>query len=155
MQSWAGAGGGIQGVRRTWTTGMVRSSSRPRPVKCFQNLRPPDYVPLDDPEADQALRVFFCAAEGGPCRIPPARLPAHETAYAATVHKSQGSEAERILLILPNEVSPVMTRELIYTGLTRARSHVEVWGTPSVFEAAVSRRLTRSSGLRDALWQSQ
>ena len=48
-----------------------------------------------------------------------------------------------------------MTRELIYTGLTRARSRAEIWGTRSVFEAAVSRRLTRSSGLRDALWRSQ
>lgn len=110
-------------------------------------------VALPDPEAGQALRVFFRAAEGGLRRIPPARLPVHETAYAATVHKSQGSEAERVLLILPNEASPVMTRELIYTGLTRARSRVEVWGTRAVFEAAVSRRLTRSSGLRDALWR--
>lgn len=110
-------------------------------------------VALPDPEAGQALRVFFRAAEGGLRRIPPARLPVHETAYAATVHKSQGSEAERVLLILPNEASPVMTRELIYTGLTRARSRVEVWGTRPVFEAAVSRRLTRSSGLRDALWR--
>jgi exodeoxyribonuclease V alpha subunit len=111
-------------------------------------------VALPDPEADQSLRVFFRAAEGGLRRIPPARLPIHETAYATTVHKSQGSEAERVLLILPNEASPVMTRELIYTGLTRARSRVEVWGTRAVFEAAVSRRLTRSSGLRDALWRS-
>ena len=110
-------------------------------------------VVLPDPEADQVLRVFFRAAEGGLRRLPPARLPDHETAYAATVHKSQGSEAERILLILPNEMSPVLTRELIYTGLTRARSRAEIWGTRSVFEAAVSRRLTRSSGLRDALWR--
>ncbi len=48
-----------------------------------------------------------------------------------------------------------MTRELIYTGLTRARSLVEVWGTRSVFETAVARGLTRSSGLRDALWRLQ
>ena len=82
-----------------------------------------------------------------------ARLPIHETAYAATVHTSLGSEAERVLLILPCEMSPVMTRELVSTGLTRARSRVEVWGTRSVFETAVSRRLTRSSGLRDALWR--
>ncbi len=83
---------------------------------------------------------------------PPARLPEHETAYAATVHKSQGSEADEILLILPDELTPVMTRELVYTGLTRARSRVEIWGSAEVFAAAVSRCLTRSSGLRDALW---
>ncbi len=111
-------------------------------------------VALADEGADRRLRVFFRTAEGGVRRLPPARLPAHETAYAATVHKSQGSEADRVLLILPNELSPVMTRELIYTAVTRARSHVEIWGTREVFEAAVARRLTRSSGLRDALWSS-
>jgi len=109
-------------------------------------------VTLRDEAAEHKLRVFFRMADGRPRRLPPARLPEHETAYAATVHKSQGSEAERVLLILPNEVSPVMTRELIYTAITRARARVEIWGTRSVFEAAVARRLTRSSGLRDALW---
>lgn len=111
-------------------------------------------IALADAAADRRLRVFFRAFGGGVRRLPPARLPAHETAFAATVHKSQGSEAERILLILPNELSPVMTRELIYTGVTRARSQVEIWGAREVFEAAVARRLTRSSGLRDALWSS-
>jgi exodeoxyribonuclease V alpha subunit len=101
------------------------------------------------------MRVFFRATQEGLRRIPPARLPAHETAFAATVHKSQGSEAEEIVLILPDKVSPVTTRELIYTAITRARSHVEIWGTRSVFEAAVSQRLARSSGLRDALWGTE
>ena len=111
-------------------------------------------VTWSDAGAEGQLRVFFRGTESGMRRLAPGRLPSHETAYAATVHKSQGSEAERVLLILPNEVSPVMTRELIYTAITRARSHVEIWGTRSVFEAAVSRRLTRSSGLRDALWKA-
>jgi exodeoxyribonuclease V alpha subunit len=69
------------------------------------------------------------------------------------VHKSQGTEAERVILILPSEASPVLTRELIYTGITRARARVEIWGARPVFEAAVARRLRRSSGLREALWQ--
>jgi exodeoxyribonuclease V alpha subunit len=111
-------------------------------------------ITLRDAAADGTLRVFFRAADGRPRGLPPARLPEHETAFAATVHKSQGSEAERVLLILPSVLSPVMTRELLYTGITRARSQVEIWGTPEVFEAAVARRLTRSSGLRDALWSS-
>ncbi len=109
-------------------------------------------VTLSDPGSDGRLRVFFRTVEGGIRRLAPARLPEHETAYATTVHKSQGSEAESVLLVLPDEPSPVMTRELIYTGITRARSRVEIWGTASVFEAAVARRLQRSSGLRDALW---
>ncbi len=109
-------------------------------------------VTLRDPMADDGLRVFFRAADGRPRRLPPTRLPEHETAFAATVHKSQGSEAEEIVLILPGQASPVTTRELIYTAVTRGRARVEVWGTRPVFEAAVGRRLARSSGLRDALW---
>ncbi len=109
-------------------------------------------VTLRDAAADHALRVFFRTADGRPRRVPPARLPEHETAFAATVHKSQGSEAEEIALILPGQASPVTTRELLYTAVTRARSRVEIWGNRSVFEAAVARRLSRSSGLRDALW---
>jgi exodeoxyribonuclease V alpha subunit len=109
-------------------------------------------ITLADSAADGRLRVFFRTAAGGLRRLPPGRLPEHETAYATTVHKSQGSEADEILLILPGELTPVMTRELVYTGLTRARARVEIWGSAEVFAAAVSRRLTRSSGLRDALW---
>jgi len=71
-----------------------------------------------------------------------------------TVHKSQGSEFDRVLLILPDRDSPVLTRELIYTAITRAREHVEVWGTEGVFRAAVDRRTERTSGLRDALWNT-
>jgi exodeoxyribonuclease V alpha subunit len=105
-----------------------------------------------DPDAGGPLRVYIRGTDGALRRFAPARLPAHETAYAATVHKSQGSEVERVLLILPGEMSPVLTRELIYTAITRARSRVEICGAYDVFEAAVGRRLTRSSGLRDALW---
>lgn len=107
-----------------------------------------------DAEADGPLRVHVRGGEGILRRFAPARLPAHETAFAATVHKSQGSEADRIVLILPAEPSAVMTRELIYTGISRARSRVEVWGTREAFERAVARRITRSSGLRDALWSA-
>jgi exodeoxyribonuclease V alpha subunit len=109
-------------------------------------------ITLRDAAADGKLRVFFRAADGRARRLPPARLPEHETAFAATVHKSQGSEAEEVVLILPSQASPVMTRELIYTAVTRARARVEIWGTRPVFETAVGRRLARSSGLRDALW---
>jgi exodeoxyribonuclease V alpha subunit len=83
------------------------------------------------------------------------RLPDHETAYAMTVHKSQGSEFDRVLLVLPDMESPVLTRELIYTGITRAREAVEIWATQSIFRTAVSRRIERTSGLRDALWAPQ
>ncbi|MEI6561693.1 MAG: exodeoxyribonuclease V subunit alpha [Verrucomicrobiota bacterium] len=84
-------------------------------------------------------------------RIAPAQLPEHEPAFAMTVHKSQGSEFDRALLVLPERESPVLTRELIYTGLTRARRHMEIWFTPGVLERSIARRTERASGLRDAL----
>lgn len=107
---------------------------------------------LPDPGAGGALRVIFRGPAGLLRRVAPARLPAHETAYATTVHRSQGTEADRVILILPGRASPVLTRELLYTAVTRARRRLEVWGTREVFAAAAARRLVRSSGLADALW---
>jgi len=109
-------------------------------------------IVLPDPESDDHPRVFFAAPDGGVRSISPLRLPAHETVYAMTVHKSQGSEFNRVLLLLPDSDSQVLTRELIYTGITRAKANVEIWGTEEVFLTAVSRRIDRKSGLRDALW---
>lgn len=107
---------------------------------------------LPDPAAKNEYRAFFQGADGTVRKFPPLRLPEHETVYAMTVHKSQGSEFDRVFLLLPDRESPVLTRELIYTGITRARENVEVWGKEEVFRAAVSRRIERTSGLRDALW---
>ncbi len=83
----------------------------------------------------------------------PARLPAHETGYAMTIHKSQGSEFENILMILPKTESPLLTRELIYTGLTRAKEKIEIWIDDEVFKNAVATRIQRTSGLQQALGQ--
>jgi len=77
-------------------------------------------ITLPDPEAGNGLRVFFPDADGLPRKVHPLRLPEHETVYAMTVHKSQGSEFDNVLLLLPDRDSPVLTRELIYTGVTRA-----------------------------------
>lgn len=107
---------------------------------------------LPDPGAKGELRVFFPDGEGTLRKFHPVRLPEHETVFAMTIHKSQGSEFDRVLLLLPDRAYPVLTRELIYTGLTRARDRVEVWATEEVFLEAVSRRIKRTSGLRDALW---
>jgi len=84
-------------------------------------------------------------------RFAPSQLPDHEPAFAMTVHKSQGSEFDRVLLVLPDRDSPVVTRELIYTGLTRARRRVELWVEQGIFERGVARRTERASGLRDTL----
>jgi exodeoxyribonuclease V alpha subunit len=69
-----------------------------------------------------------------------------------TIHKSQGSEFNRVHLLFPKNDSPVLTRELIYTGITRAREKVDIWGNDDVFVGAVSRRTDRKSGLKEALW---
>lgn len=104
------------------------------------------------PDADGVLRACFVAVDGSVRRIATARLPAHETCYAMTVHKAQGSEFERVLLLLPDNDSPVLGRELVYTGITRARTAVAIHAPRAVLAAAIGRRVTRSSGLRDALW---
>jgi exodeoxyribonuclease V alpha subunit len=108
---------------------------------------------LPDPATDHSLRAFFLSAGGVIRSFLPPRLPAHETVYATTVHKSQGSEFEKALLILPDQHTPILTRELIYTGITRAKKNIEVWGTERIFIEGVSQRIERSSGLRDALWE--
>jgi exodeoxyribonuclease V alpha subunit len=109
-------------------------------------------IVLPDPQSNNELRAFFLSPEGTIRKFLPIRLPAHETVYAVTVHKSQGSEFDRVELILPDAHSPVLTRELIYTGITRARQRASIWARPDVFVEAVGCRIGRSSGLRDALW---
>jgi len=110
-------------------------------------------IALQEPDAEpDRLAVFFTDAAGNLRRFLPYRLPEHETVYAMTVHKSQGSEFDDVLLILPVKDSPVLTRELVYTALTRARERITLFGSRAVLENAVTRRIERTSGLRDALW---
>jgi len=106
----------------------------------------------DSTEMPERVVVFFADPTGGLRRFPPYRLPEHETVYAMTVHKSQGSEFEDVLLVLPPEDSPVLSRELVYTALTRARKRFTLFGRREVLTAAVRRRIERTSGLREALW---
>jgi exodeoxyribonuclease V alpha subunit len=107
---------------------------------------------LRDSEAGHALCAFFVAPDGALRKIVPARLPEHETVWSMTVHKSQGSEFERVLLILPDRDYPVLTRELLYTAITRPKKAVEIWQRESVLRTAIARRTERLSGLHDALW---
>jgi exodeoxyribonuclease V alpha subunit len=101
---------------------------------------------------EERLVVCFADAAGDMRRIPIHRLPALETVFAMTVHKSQGSEFDQVHLILPDTDVPVLTRELIYTAVTRARSRITIWGQERILAAGISRRIVRRSGLRDALW---
>lgn len=144
---------GLIDSRPTWYPG--------RPIMVIRN----DYnlrlfngdigMTLPDPEEPERMKVFFLGNDGALRSFAPARLPEHETVYAMTVHKSQGSEFERVLVVTPNETSPVLSRELLYTALTRAKQQAVFYGVPEVFGAAVERRLRRSSGLRDRLWVEQ
>ena len=101
---------------------------------------------------DMELFVYFPGTGGELKALNPHRLSEHETVYAMTVHKSQGSEFDHVVLVLPGTNSPVLTRELIYTAVTRARKRVSILGSETVLRWAISRKIRRTSGLRDALW---
>jgi exodeoxyribonuclease V alpha subunit len=78
-------------------------------------------------------------------------LPAHELAYAMTVHKSQGSEFDEVILLLPKPESPILTRELLYTAITRAKERVRILGPQDSVIKAIETRTTRHSGLEERL----
>ena len=99
----------------------------------------------------EGRRAYFLGKEGQLRAISSSRLPAHELAFAMTVHKSQGSELENVVTILPRTSSPLLTRELLYTAITRARSSCTVCGTKEAFIQACQQKSRRSSGLREAL----
>lgn len=111
-------------------------------------------VVLRRPE-DGLLRVYFEGASGDIRDFPPGRLTHVETAYALTVHKSQGSEFEEVLFALPEADSRLLSRELLYTGVTRARNHLSVVGDPKRFAEGMVRRVPRASGLAEALGLSR
>ncbi|RXV73354.1 exodeoxyribonuclease V subunit alpha [Burkholderia stabilis] len=99
------------------------------------------------PDAHGVLRVWFRRADGTVRAVSPAALPPHETAFALTVHKSQGSEFDEAALVLPASFGRVLTRELVYTAVTRARTRVQVIGPRRVLAQAVATRTQRDSGL--------
>ncbi|TLU84743.1 MAG: exodeoxyribonuclease V subunit alpha [Chlorobium sp.] len=104
-----------------------------------------------DPENGGEIRAFFPSPDGGVRNIPPERLPQHETAFAMTVHKSQGSEFDRVLFLLPPFEHEILTRELLYTGITRAKHSVELIADEKIFTSAVRSRIERNSGLGSQL----
>lgn len=95
--------------------------------------------------------VHFALPGGGTRAVAPSRLPAHETAWAMTVHKSQGSEFDHVRLVLPDIDTRILTRELLYTGITRARESVSIAGSRSGIRLAAERSVARSSGLVNRL----
>lgn len=84
--------------------------------------------------------------------LSPARLPQVETVFAMTIHKTQGSEFENIGMILPEQDSPILSRELIYTGITRSKEHIDMLSSEALFKKATSRRIQRYSALQERLF---
>ncbi len=83
--------------------------------------------------------------------LAPVRLPAHETTWAMTIHKSQGSEFDHVTLILPHEVMPLLTRQLIYTGITRAKEQVNIVASDVVLNAGVKTEMVRATNIKGLL----
>ena len=84
--------------------------------------------------------------------ISPGRLREFETVHAMTIHKSQGSQFDQVVVVLPEPGSPLLTRQLFYTAVTRARHGVTVVGSEAAVRTAVGTRIARASGLADRLW---
>jgi exodeoxyribonuclease V alpha subunit len=98
-------------------------------------------------------RVLAAFERGGEIvRVSPARLAAVESVYAMTIHKSQGSQFDTAAVLLPAPGSRLLTRELLYTAVTRARERVVLVGTEEMVRSAVARPVARASGLRERLW---
>ncbi|MCR8897550.1 exodeoxyribonuclease V subunit alpha [Gordonia sp. GONU] len=117
-------------------------------------------VVIVDPDSDaqtsnrsgspEAIRVAF--RRGGEIRLlHPTQLADVVSVHAMTIHRSQGSQFDRVTVVLPPAGSELLTRELLYTAITRARSRVRIVGTAEVLAAAVNRRVQRASGLRSAV----
>lgn len=98
------------------------------------------------PDAAGTPLVHFAGSDGFRA-VPAARLPPHHSAFAMTVHKAQGSEFDQVLVLLPAQQARVLSRELLYTALTRARRRVWLAADPTVLSAAVATRTQRRSGL--------
>lgn len=98
-------------------------------------------------DCGQGLRVWFAMPDGSIKSVQPSRLPEHETTWAMTVHKSQGSEFDHAALILPSQRSPVVTRELVYTAVTRARRRLSLYADERILSGAIATRTERRSGL--------
>jgi exodeoxyribonuclease V alpha subunit len=122
-----------------------------RPVMVLRN----DYVlklfngdvGIAFPDEDGLLMVFFSDGADGLRAVAPVRLPEHDTAFAMTVHKSQGSEFDEVMLVMPADSNRVLSRELVYTAVTRSRKEVTIVTNPRIFSTAIESVTARHSGL--------
>lgn len=102
---------------------------------------------LPDNTQNGRLMVFFQRPDGSVKSFLPSRISQCETVFAMTIHKSQGSEFEEVLIALPDTVNPVLTKELLYTAITRAKESVKLVVDETVFTASVRQKVARVTGL--------
>lgn len=95
----------------------------------------------------EGMRVWFPMPDGTIKSVQPSRLPEHDTAWAMTVHKSQGSEFTHAALVLPTQIVPVVSRELVYTAITRAKVRLSMYADKNLLAQAIATRTERRSGL--------
>jgi exodeoxyribonuclease V alpha subunit len=100
---------------------------------------------------EERLNAYF-PGDDALRKINPYLLKSYEKSFCMTVHKSQGSEFENIIFVLPNEDSRVLTKELIYTAITRAKKNITIIGSKEILNAGILRKTERSSGLSSRLW---
>lgn len=124
-----------------------------RPVMMTQNNAPMQLyngdigICMPDKDLNNRLMVFFLRPDGSVKKVLPTRLPPHETVFAMTIHKSQGSEFNEVLIALPDKMNPVLTKELIYTAITRAKQRVKIVAQQEIFSQAVKQKIQRYGGL--------
>jgi len=106
---------------------------------------------LSDPERNGRLSAWFSGPAGSVEKFAVSVLPEHITAYAMTIHKSQGSEFDHVAIILPGKMSALMTRELLYTAITRAVRKATIVADADILKATVESRVKRFTGLGDRL----
>lgn len=107
-------------------------------------------VAVADGDADGRLSAAF-ERRGEVVKFRPTRLSAVDTVYAMTIHKAQGSQFDTAAVLLPPSSSRILTRELLYTAITRAKEKLVLVGTEDAIKTAVERPVARASGLRDRL----
>jgi exodeoxyribonuclease V alpha subunit len=148
-----------QGLRQAGAVGLGHPWYAGRPIMITRN----DYalglfngdLGVILPDTEGRLRAWLQGPRGQLRALAPGRLPAHETVYAMTVHKSQGSEFDQVLLVLAGGEQGLITRELVYTALTRARRRVTLVSSAEHFGDALARRTRRVSALRGRLWRDK
>ena len=106
-------------------------------------------------ESEDGRLVAAFERRGAIAEVSPTRLAAVDTVYAMTVHKSQGSQYRAVAFLVPGPESRILTRELLYTAVTRARERLILVGSELSIRSAIDRPITRASGLRQALWDDR